>query len=925
MTRVTKPLRVLTTVFLLLGIIRGQLASLQHEPDLHWQTLITDHFSVHYPAGFEDLGLRVASICEQLYGPVSSSLNWFPGRTDVVVHTRADFPGGVVTFLPWRMELFVTEPQGNIAGSGDSWLRVVIAHELTHIVHLRKRRGLSTLTHPFLGEFNAFWQNIVPLWFTEGFATLNESRYTKGGAGRVPYTWMQMAAPVHAGRPWRLGSTSHATRKRMPRQRMRYVSGYFLTEWVERKFGPGTWARILDRYAALPIQGFSRAVKSVTGTPLNALYSQVVDQFSRDKEKLSPGASPRIWRRVKQPENQYSPRWTDDDHLMIYRKSFDDLEEVAILDRSGRLQPVVQRSLTKVENAFSRGESAVVWAELHPHPRFSATIYSDLMKYDLTTTNARTLTRNARLTCPDLSPDQSRVAAVQTDLPTTRLVTVDMETGKVSTVLNIPGATLLNPRWSPEGNRLTFSLKDSSGQQNIAVMDVTSGRWRYLYSPDAYHDNNPCWTPDGRFVLYTSERSGVFNIWAVRVASGDRWQVTRDPLGAFTPDVSPDGDELAFASYSDLGFRVATVPLDTTQWLRENRSPPAHPLGTPTEHHTEHPPFPSAPDWTSTPYRSWRHIRMPQGWFPYPFWDQSRFWLALTAISADPLHRHSWSGSLGQSIPDTRRFFDFRYTYRRWWPVLTLRGFSLPPHVSANTESGDRQKEGAEVTASVPLVIESNVYVTFVQPFVRWRRYRWGKRVYQGIQTGLTRTRVAQTPRDIVPYRALVWSAFADWTGPRMGSDFSGSQISAAAQLFVPTPVSHLQVEVLTRYQNRSGNVGWTASGTLPVGHADYGKAHQIRLKLALHLPLAYLEWPVPVLPVWMDYVEAATFYDRGAGWGKGPGLDDSNTPGPFSSGVQIATSQVVLERFPARLGVSFYYHSEYKAWRWAPILELPF
>lgn len=915
------------------GIVWGQLASLQHEPDLKWRTLVTPHFWVHYPAGFEELGTRVAAISEELYGPISSSLNSFPARTHVVVHTRVDFPSGVVSFLPWRMELFVTEPQGNVAGSGDPWLRVVIAHELTHIVHLRKRRGLSTLTGPFLGEFNVFWQNIVPLWFTEGFATLNETRYTSGGAARVPYVWMQMAAPVHAGTPWRLESTSHVSRKRMPRQRMPYVSGYYLTERLEREFGPGTWSRILDRYAAFPLLGFPRAVKSVTGTPLATLYRRVLGELAPSEPELSPGPPARLWRPADQPENQYSPRWVDGDHLMVYRKSFDQLDELALIDRQGGAKTVLVRSLAKAENGFTVGKRVIVWGELQPHPRFSATIYSDLKTYDLNTATTGSLTRNARLYSADLAPDESKVVAVQTDLPTARLVTVEMETGTLRTALEIPGATLLNPRWSPDGNRLVFTLRDSSGYQNIALLDIATGQWRYLYPPDTYHDNNPCWTPDGRFVMYTSDRSGIFNIWAVRVRTGKRWQVTFDPLGAFTPDVSPDGGELAFASYSHLGFRAATMALDSTQWVEDERVTRVNMPGVagPAEASL---PYKTGESWSPRPYRPWRHVFLPQGWFPYPFWDRGDLWLALFAASGDPLHRHSWRGNWGRSAPGSRHFADFLYRYSGWWAVATLRLYSFPNRVSANGQRGWWQKDGGEVTASVPLVTERNVYITVIRPFVRWRYYRWrpisgslvpSRRLYRGVQLGFTRTRVARTPRDVVPHRAAIIAAFADWTGPGLGSDFTGTQISASGQLFLPTLIPHHQLEATVMYQHRTGNVSWSSSGALPLGHTDDGNTHNIRLKLAYHFPLAYLEWPVPVLPLWMDYLDGALFFDWGSGWDNNGDNGRPTARNRFSAGVRIAASQFFLERFPVRLGANFFYHSKDRAWRWSPVVEFPF
>ena len=84
--------------------------------------------------------------------------------------------------------------------------------------------------------------------------------------------------------------------------------------------------------------------------------------------------------------------------------------------------------------------------------------------------------------------------------PTSRLVVIDLETGVLSPRLEIPRATLLNPRWSPGGHRITLALKDSTGQQDIIIFDLKARRWRFLYPTDSHHDNNPCWTADGRLL-----------------------------------------------------------------------------------------------------------------------------------------------------------------------------------------------------------------------------------------------------------------------------------------------------------------------------------------------------------------------------------------------------------------------------------------
>jgi serine/threonine protein kinase/Tol biopolymer transport system component len=61
------------------------------------------------------------------------------------------------------------------------------------------------------------------------------------------------------------------------------------------------------------------------------------------------------------------------------------------------------------------------------------------------------------------------------------------------------------------------------------------------------------WSPDGRFIAYTSDRSGNFDIWVQLVSGGDPVQVTHDPASDVQPDWSPDGTKLVFRSERDGG------------------------------------------------------------------------------------------------------------------------------------------------------------------------------------------------------------------------------------------------------------------------------------------------------------------------------------------------------------------------------------
>ena len=61
------------------------------------------------------------------------------------------------------------------------------------------------------------------------------------------------------------------------------------------------------------------------------------------------------------------------------------------------------------------------------------------------------------------------------------------------------------------------------------------------------------WSPDGRFIAYTSDRAGNFDIWVQAVTGGNPVQITKSRAHETQPDWSPDGSSLVFRSERDGG------------------------------------------------------------------------------------------------------------------------------------------------------------------------------------------------------------------------------------------------------------------------------------------------------------------------------------------------------------------------------------
>ena len=69
------------------------------------------------------------------------------------------------------------------------------------------------------------------------------------------------------------------------------------------------------------------------------------------------------------------------------------------------------------------------------------------------------------------------------------------------------------------------------------------------------------WSPDGRYIAYSSDRGGKFDIWVQQVSGGDPVQITRGPGHHWQPDWSPDGKYIAYRSEEGDGGIYVTPAL----------------------------------------------------------------------------------------------------------------------------------------------------------------------------------------------------------------------------------------------------------------------------------------------------------------------------------------------------------------------------
>lgn len=90
----------------------------------------------------------------------------------------------------------------------------------------------------------------------------------------------------------------------------------------------------------------------------------------------------------------------------------------------------------------------------------------------------------------------------------------------------------VQPSWSPSGRRIAFWL-ERRGQRDIATVAANGGP-PLLVTDDAPLDFSPVWSPDGKYLYFSSNRGGSINLWRVAIEES-----SGQPLGPPEPLTSP--------------------------------------------------------------------------------------------------------------------------------------------------------------------------------------------------------------------------------------------------------------------------------------------------------------------------------------------------------------------------------------------------
>ncbi len=135
-----------------------------------------------------------------------------------------------------------------------------------------------------------------------------------------------------------------------------------------------------------------------------------------------------------------------------------------------------------------------------------------------------------------------------------------------------PVRGIVRPTVSPDGTKIAFTALG-----DIYVASVESGDVMTL-TRDEFLDSDPCWSPDGQFVAFASDREGTMDLWMKQVGSSPQsgvQRLTASPGAEIAPAFSPDGVTIAYldeqSNLSVMEAKGGSTPRPVTRHRRPGR------------------------------------------------------------------------------------------------------------------------------------------------------------------------------------------------------------------------------------------------------------------------------------------------------------------------------------------------------------------
>ena len=144
------------------------------------------------------------------------------------------------------------------------------------------------------------------------------------------------------------------------------------------------------------------------------------------------------------------------------------------------------------------------------------------------------------------------------------IYSMNMDGSELINLTNNPGDDI-NPKWSPDGSKISFTSDRDGGVNSVFVMNADGTNQTNIIPAIDVTASQASWHPDGDklLVIYKAWWTGDFNqIYSITAAGATINRLTDGAWDDYFPTYSPDGTKIVFSSTRDGNTEIYTMNAD---------------------------------------------------------------------------------------------------------------------------------------------------------------------------------------------------------------------------------------------------------------------------------------------------------------------------------------------------------------------------
>ncbi|MBN2281291.1 MAG: PD40 domain-containing protein [Candidatus Marinimicrobia bacterium] len=581
-------IRILSLFIILQISLFAQFGTYNHA-ELDWTTFETEHFVVHYHNGTEWTAREAVKVAETVYPLITKFYDFEPSdKTELIIKDTDDIANGAAYYFDNKIDIWASPLDFELRGA-HRWLRNVITHEFAHIVSLQKSmkagRNVPAGYFQYMGYEPEKRQDVVrgypniiisypiptvviPMWLAEGMAQFQYPGATNDYwdshrdmiiRDRVLNDKLLSFKAMESFGKYGIGSECV------------YNQGFGLTKFIADKYGEDVIPELAKNMSSPFLWNINTIMKKSTGKSGEEVYAEW-------KSHLTQGyfaKTENIRENLQFGENiqeegiaQLYANWAGDDEFYYLSSKGTDYFSLTSLYRyhvqtkkDVLIAPRIQ------SRTFASKDGRYLYYSRKTEANKHGSVFYNIYKFDRKTKKEIQITQNRRAKNPVLSKDEKSIYFVHGKNGKAEIYQLNLESEKEELLAEFDhGIQVHNIHLSTDGKTLAFDMTVNHGR-DVLFLDIVS-RKLTSFLTENYDERDPYFSPDGKWLYYSSDGTGIFNIYRKSLENNEIQQITNVTGGAFMPAVN-GRRELIYSHFENSKYKIAYLkvyqPVEATK------------------------------------------------------------------------------------------------------------------------------------------------------------------------------------------------------------------------------------------------------------------------------------------------------------------------------------------------------------------------